>query len=281
MLKYYFLSFTIILFTLAACNLEQEVDLNLPAYESQIVVESYLEVGEPFTLLLTKSAAYFDALPTLDESLVETLFEQDATVSINLNGKTYELGNELGVNPFTGKFYNYVNPEAVPENYDDVFTLNITTKDGETITGTTQLLPAVTADSLIVEFNENIDTLARFLAYYSDDETQDNWYRRMLHFGTLDTLEQDFALNDQFVDNGALVFGTGYDYVEGDTLLSTFIHIEEAYHDFLESIQGAIDSNGNPFGQPSSILSNVTGTADPIGIFTGLAIDRRQVIIQK
>lgn len=281
MLKYYTIAFVAIIFTLAACNLEKEIDLQLPDYETQIAVESYLEIGEPFTLLLTKSSAYFDAFPTLDESLVETLLEQDATVSITLNGKTYELENELGVNPFTGKIYNYVNGEAVPENYDDIFTLNITTKDGQTITGTTQILPTVSADSLVVEFSETADTLARLLAYYTDDEAQENWYRRMLHIGTLDTLDQDFALNDQFVDEGVLLFGTSYDYKVGDTLISTLIHIEEAYHDFLESITGAVDANGNPFGQPSTVISNVTGSANPIGIFTGLAIDRRLLIIQE
>ncbi|MFK7935477.1 MAG: DUF4249 family protein [Saprospiraceae bacterium] len=281
MLKQYILYSIAIIFSLAACNLEQEIDLQLPEYNAQVAVECYLEPGEPFTVLLTRSAGYFDAFPTLDESLVENLLEQDAEVSITLDTTTYVLENEIGFNVFTGKIYNYSNGIIVPENYDDDFVLNITTKDGETITSTTQLLTPVVTDSIVVEFDENIDTLARLLSYFSDDPTQENWYRRMVHKGTLDSLEFEFALNDQFVDDGNLVFGTGFDYVEGDTIFSTLFHITEEYHDFLESIGGALDANGNPFGQPSSILSNVTGTADPIGIFTGLARETELVIIQK
>lgn len=281
MLKQYILYSILVIGSLAACNLEQEIDLQLPDYETQVAVECYLEPGQPFTLLLTRSAAYFDAFPTLDESLVETLLEEGAEVSVTLDSTTYILENEIGIDIFTGKLYNYSNGVAVPENYDDEFVLNITTKDGNTISGSTRLLQPVPTDSIVVEFSETVDTLARILSYFTDDAAQANWYRRMLHKGTLDSLELDFALNDQFVDDGNLVFGTGYDYVEGDTLFSTLIHITEDYHDFLESLSGAVDANGNPFGQPSSILSNVTGTANPIGIFTGLAVEREQLIIRK
>ena len=45
-----------------ACNLEKEVEIVLPAYERQYVVECYLEPGKPFNLLLTKSSSYFDSI---------------------------------------------------------------------------------------------------------------------------------------------------------------------------------------------------------------------------
>lgn len=272
---------TISLSTWSACNLEKEVDLILPEYDGQKVIECYLEAGQPFTLLLTKSAAYFDAFPDLDDDFIDGLLEQDATISITHNGKTYELQNQLGLNPFTGKIFNYINETPVPEDFTNNFDLSITTKSGEIITGTTQLKPVVLLDSLVVEFSETQDSLARLLTYFTDDESQDNWYRRMLHFGTLDTLEQDFVLDDQFVDNGNIVFGTGYDFAEGDTVISSLFHIEQAYFDYVISVSTAADANGNPFGQPSTIISNVKGEGDPIGIFTGFSYDRQEVIIRK
>lgn len=279
MIRTYFIFTILIICSLAACNLEKEIDLQLPEYQSQVAVECYLEVGEPFTLLLTKSSAYFDPFPTLDESLLETLLEQDATVSVTVDGKTYELENEIGFNPFTGKIYNYGSDELVPADMENDFVLNITTQSGSTISGTTRLLSVIPSDSIVVEFSETVDTLARLLAYYTDDETQENWYRRIWHEGTLDTVLLDFALTDQFVDNGTLVFGTGYDFTVGDTVFSTLVHISEPYYEFLTSIAGAVDANGNPFGQPSSILSNVTGSDNPIGIFTGLATTRESIIV--
>lgn len=267
--------------TWSACNLEKEIDLELPEYNGQKVIECYLEVGQPFTLLLTKSSAYFDAFPSLDDELIDGLLEQDATVNITHNGKTYELENQLGLNPFTGKIFNYINETPIPEDFTNSFELSITTQSGEVITGTTQLKPIVPLDSLVVEFSETQDTLARLLTYFTDDESEDNWYRRMLHFGTIDTLEQDFALDDQFVDNGTIVFGTGYDFTEGDTIISSLFHIEQAYFDYLISVATAVSSNGNPFGQPSTIISNVKGDGDPIGIFTGFSYDRQEVIISK
>ena len=52
----------IILFSalLMGCNLEQEIELDLPEYDSRPVVECYLEAGKPFSLLLSQSSPYFD-----------------------------------------------------------------------------------------------------------------------------------------------------------------------------------------------------------------------------
>jgi hypothetical protein len=103
----------------------------------------------------------------------------------------------------------------------------------------------------------------------------------MLHFGDLDSLEQDFVTDDRIVDDSLIVFGTGYDYAVGDTVINTLYHITEEYSTFLESLNAAVSANGNPFGQPSPIISNLEGSANAIGIFTGLTYDRRVDIVEK
>ena len=77
------------------------------------------------------------------------------------------------------------------------------------------------------------------------------------------------------------MFGSGYQFSEGDTVINTLFHIEKAYADFLESVDAAIGANGNPFGQPSTIISNLEGDAGAIGIFTGLSYDRVVTIISR
>ncbi len=263
-----------------ACNLEKEIDLNLPAYESQPVVECYLEPGKPFDLLLTNSAAYFDVFPTENLQFLENILESEAIVTITHKDNQYTLNNQLSFNPLTNKVFNYHSEQLVPEDFENDFELNITTKDGKNIRATTRILPEIPIDSVVVEFAET-DTLARLITYFTDDPSTADHYRRMLHFSSLDSIpRQDFFTDDSFVDNDVVAFGSLYDFAEGDTVFNTLHHIDKAYFDYLNSTSNAVQSNGNPFGQPGVILSNLEG--DPaIGIFTGLSYDRIRTIVKK
>ena len=269
------------LFSTVACNLEQEIDLELPVYESQYVVEAYLEPGQPFRILLTESAPYFEEFPTLDEQFLENILVNDAEVSISHKGETYVLENGLFFDFFTGKLYNYGNPTLVPADFEEDFNLEITTRDDEMITGTTKVFPPVPIDSVVVEFQEN-DTLARVLTYFSDDLSEANFYRYMLHRSSLDsTAYQDFIINDEVVDSETIVFGTAYDFAEGDTIINSLLHIDLDYYSWVESVAFAVGSNGNPFGQPGKLQSNIEGDANAIGVFTGFSPERITTIIEK
>ncbi|MCB0376294.1 MAG: hypothetical protein KDD04_10275, partial [Sinomicrobium sp.] len=85
--------------------------------------------------------------------------------------------------------------------------------------------------------------------------------------------------DDRFVED-RVVFGTGYEFDFGNTVINTLFHIDRSYFEFLESVNNAVQSNGNPFGQPNPINSNLGGTARSIGIFTGLAYTREQTFIE-
>ncbi len=282
MKKYLFLAIVATLFFTACGNLEKEISLDLPVYESQLVVECYLEPGQPFTLALTKSAAYFDPFPTDELEFLESINVDSAEVVIRHNGEEYVLANQLYFNPLTNKIANYYNSKIVPSDFDNDFELTIKTKDGKTITATTRILPVVPIDSVVVEFDEERDTLARALTYLTDNKNTEDYYRRMSHLNSLDSVpEQDFTTFDDFVDDGKIVFGSGYEYTVGDTVYNTIFHIERAYFEFWESTFNALNANGNPFGQPSGIISNVKGDGNPIGIFTGLSYDRKMTIITK
>lgn len=271
-MKYWPLFFLAVL-TLGACNLEQEIELDLPEYEPQLVVEAYVEPGQPFRALLTLSASYFDPFPSDPEQYFSDLLVDGAEVTITHKGQEYELVNGVFFDFLTGKLYNYQSVETAPADYGgDVFELDIVTVDGKTVEGTTRLLPVVPIDSVVVEFQ---DTLAWALTYFQDDVATENFYRRMIHQNSLDSLAlQDFFVSDRLAENGQVLFGTGYQFAEGDTIINTLFHIDRDYYNFLESIANAIASNGNPFGQPGVIVSNLSGTANAIGIFTALSYDR-------
>lgn len=266
---------------LGACNLTKDVEIDLPEYDRQPVVECYLEPGKPFRLLLTQSYSFFDPLG-LDSSFLNKTLLQGATVSISYDGKTVNLPNNLSFESEPLKLFNYTASEKVPADPGKEYTLNITLADGNTITGKTTMLAVVPIDSIPVQFSPDRDTLARTLMYITDDLNTVDFYRRMLHYGNLDSLaQQDFLSSDRFSTTKTIAFGMGYDVTVGDTVINTIFHITPEYYDYLESVQIAIVSSVNPFSQPSPIKSNVTGTSDPIGIFTCLVYDRRVTIIEQ
>lgn len=277
----YIFWFLATLTVLAACNLEKEVDIELPAYDRQPVVECYLEPGKPFRLLLTSSYGFFDPFG-LDSNFLQKTLLQGATVTISYDNEVVTLANvpALETNPF--KIFNYTSPATVPATTGTEFTLNITLPDGKTISGKSTMLPFVPIDSIRVEWNPEQDTLARMLTYITDDQLQVNFYRRLLNYGSLDSVpDQDFLVSDRISTTELIAFGTGYELAVGDTVFNSIYHISKDYYDYIESVQLAVFGNLNPFAQPSPIKSNVSGTGNPLGIFTCLVYDRDTTIITR
>lgn len=266
---------------LGSCNLEQEITIDLPGYQSNIVVECYLEPGRPFGLLLSRSAAYFDPFPPIDNEFLQKVLVNNARVVIRHGNSTFELKNELSIDPDQQKVFNYTNSNLVPEDYDEGFSLEIILEEGDTLWAETRLLPPVPIDSIVVEFSETTDTLARVLTYFTDDPQVENYYRRLLNNSSLDSVPaQDFVIDDRFVEK-TVVFGTGFDYSTGDTIINTIFHLDRTYFRFLQSLGDAVNANGNPFAQPSPIISNIEGTTEALGIFTGVSYDRQTTVIEK
>jgi hypothetical protein len=274
------LFFAVVSISIVSCDLTKEVDIELPDYEGRLFVECYLEPGEPMNLVLTRTSPYFESFPSNSLDFLNGILEDEAVVSISHKGEVYELENTLGFNPGTQKIFNYKNSTLVPEDYENDFELSITTAEGNTVTATTRIINPTPIDSVVTEFASN-DTLARILVYLTNDETVDNYYRRTMHEGSLDSIPaMSFPVDDRAAED-VIVFGTFFAYAEGDTIINTIYSIDEDYFDFLQSINFAIQSNGNPFAQPSPIVSNVEGTANAIGIFTGLTYDRYFTIIEQ
>jgi hypothetical protein len=265
---------------MTACNLEQEVDLKLPEYTPQIVVECYLQPGQPYALSLLKSVSYFDP--------VQVSFVKGAEVKIIHNGRTERLqqvgfplvlagpGFEVQRPIFGDSLFFYFSAQLVPEEYNTDFRLEITGPNGEQLTAVTQILPPVRIDTLEYKFND--DSLAFLLTKFQDNPNTQDWYRRVLQKGSLDNdAEQDFTINDEIANGQQITFGTAFDYERGDTLIATLFHITKDYYYFRETIEAAFTANLSPFGQPARIASNIQGG---MGIFTGLTFDRKEVIIR-
>lgn len=258
------------------CDLEKDVELELPVYENQLVVECYLEIGKPFNAVISESVSFF---ASNDLPLV-----QGATVTITHRGNVYELKEGIYADTSTAmpRFFNYGSDDICPAHYNEDFTIAINDNQGRIATATAQILEPIPIDTLEVVWKPDSPTKVGlvFTRFFDPPETK-NFYRRTFQKGAILGMgdnEQDFTTTDNFADdNNQIVFGTDFNFYKNDTVISTIYNIDRAYYDFQESVQNAVSSNGNPFGQPGIIKSNIEGG---IGIFTGLSFDRKVMIIE-
>lgn len=256
-----------LLLLLASCDMEQEVEVKLPPHESQLVVECYLESGKPLRAVVLESVSYFDE--------PELPLVPDAEVYITQAGKTHKLSFSPFQDQNTGKYFTHRNSTRIHFTPGEVVTIEVKDKQGRRVTGSTTILQRVPIETVEWKFNEK--EKAYLLTSFQDDPDAENYYRYMTHRDSLgQNSHRDFISSDRLTNGKKVLFGSAYDYEKGDTLLVTLYHIEKQYHDFLGSMSDAKNANGNPFAQPSRIMSSVQGG---IGIFTNLVYDRRKVVI--
>lgn len=244
----------------ASCNLQNQIDLDLPEFEPQIVVECYLEPGKPYRANVSKSTSYFAPTADLLNSIIT-----DATVIITHLGVSDTL--IPGVYPDGSNLYVYGSDKIVPADYDNEFFLEVIDSAGNRVTSRTKIMRPIQLDSIQVE-PLIADSSVTILSFFQDDPTEVNYYRNM-QFRTraiTDSLKIDFIIDDLIINENQVVIGGPPFFVEGDTLVAQLMEIDEAYYNFIESRESLEASNGNPFGQPGIIVSNIEGG---IGIFTG------------
>ena len=127
-------------------------------------------------------------------------------------------------------------------------------------------------------FNDNGEAVV--LTRFQEDGSTPDWYRFKLIKLRNGTRDEVYTLElDDDVFNGDLVtFNTLFEWLPGDTAIATLYHIEQNWYDFIESSEDAASANGNPFGQPSAIKSNIIGGT---GIFTGFSTTTDTLIISQ
>lgn len=255
---------------LLGCNMEKEIDVVLPPHEPQLVVECYLEQGYPFEATVLETSSYFDA-PTPP-------VVPGAEVYITFRNQRVKLVYSPGYNGRTNRYYTHL---AVQHKMDgkpgEIYGLEVTDGKGRKVTGFTTILPKVPIQKIEWRFNEKDKAL--LLTSFQDDAATPNFYRYLTHRDSLEKESpRDLLSNDDLTNGKLTTYGSSYRYEDGDTLIVSLFHIEKQYYDFLQSVDNAQNSNGNPFAQPANIKSSVQGG---FGIFTNLAFDRDTVIIKK
>ncbi|HEX8548973.1 MAG TPA: DUF4249 domain-containing protein [Cytophagaceae bacterium] len=261
------------LFLLISCDRGKEIEIPLPDYENQLVVECYLEPGTPMRMLLTESVSFF-ASPQVP-------LVKDALVTITHNGIVDTL-SYLGLlrDADTTKIYNYAKiSKNVEFDYTSEYSLYIKTPDGREVTGKCIIPKPVLIDSVDISYEPD-DTLGSALVTFTDPPG-DDYYRFILYRDTLISV-QDVLFDENLTRSTPFVIKAGekfyirtrrnFNIKENDTHILALIHMDKAYFDYVRSIKDSRELNGNPFAQASKVKSNVTGG---LGIFAGVSYDAK------
>lgn len=251
-----------------ACQMQQEVEVDLPPHQQELVVECYLEPGEPYRALVTHTTSFYEetkvAAVDTAEVLITSADESRTLLSINSIDTSYN------------KVFNYWHPHEVSYEEGKEYQISIAVKGEVKATGKTRFLPKASIKK--VEQKVESDSMSALFVHIEDNPEEKNYYRLMMR-GTDPKAgyTYDGVWTDEDAANGTLVAYTPYIFVRGwSNVVVNLYHIDKRYYDFLKSIRQARDANYNPFMQPASIQSTVDGAT---GVFAAISLTSDTIAI--
>lgn len=270
-------SWLILVFIFSSC--EKDITVDLPVPESKLVVEGYITPGSPAYVFISRSVAFF--APVDSASLAGAAIKNavvvvsDGSISDTLIAPAPDIG------------YFYISPNLTGE-IGKTYTLTVSTETGETVSAITTIPAPVALDSIWFQAQTETDSLGWTWARLSDPAFPGNnyrWFAKRLGkdndfippFGSV--IEDKFfnGLSFDFAyDRGAKPNSTADDdnneeagfFKRGDTIVVKFAAITDESFDFWRSAETQSGSNGNPFGSPAPLKSNIEGG---IGIWEGFS----------
>lgn len=276
----------IILYLLPAffSSCQKEIEVELPALKSKIVVDGRIEQGVPPYIILTHNKAYFG-----NPDLNKIEFVHNAIINVTNGTSTVMLTEYCSeslpdsllpfIAGFTGidtlllKNFNYCvystfNPVIYGQT-GKTYSLTIVA-EGKTYTASTSILSPVPLDSLWWRVDKD-DTLGSIWSHLTEPPEEGNAYRWLAKkIGRDYTFLPPFnsAFNDKFINGQSFDFAYGY-YNKGDTIAVKFCALDNAVYDFFRSLEIVINNEGNPFASPSSVRSNIYPQEEALGIWAG------------
>lgn len=259
------------MFLIAFVSCDKVIEVELPTYEPELVLEMYLEDGQPLRCLLIESLPYTDTAINKPVNNALVIFSDGAgndTLSYKINQDR-----------ITGRYFNYFHPRRITADSNKTYSLTVIGKT-KRISSKTKFTQRITnIDSLIVKESVNeADSFSVGLTI-SDPADKSNYYRFLIgktinFFGSDPT---DFRVSDVSFNGKPYSFFSEADFARNDTVTIRIYSLHKEHYEYLESMGNARRSNFNPFSQPSRIKSNVDGG---LGIFTSITYNERKVIIR-
>ncbi|MCK9612046.1 MAG: DUF4249 domain-containing protein [Bacteroidales bacterium] len=288
-IKYIFFSMSLLLL-LTSC--EKEITLDLPVVEPKIVIEGYIENGMAPSVIITKSAPYFDPI---DINTLLNSYVSNAIVTVSDGNKTEQLSLDT---VSTYPFYMYVRKSVyrtkhiigeVGKRYD----LRVEV-DGNVYTSSTTISPLVAFDSLWYILGPENDTIGDLFALGTDKGNEYNYYRVFTKI-----IGKDFTFvpifgsvwDDKFFNGETFtvqlyhgfasnIMNPDEDwtmgYKKGDTVIVKLSTMDYDSYKFWSAAESEILYGANPFTNTTSVPTNIQGGA--IGCWTGMGSSYATII---
>lgn len=274
---YHKITFAIILFSglLFFSSCEKEIQVDLPEYQSKLVIEGTIELGLPGMVTITRSTDYF---ARYDSATLARLFVNNAQVFLTDN-----FGNQdtlvFGIDPTQPIPFVYKGSNILGQT-GGVYTLRVLL-DNKEYMATTTILPTVPVDTMyfVVQSQETGAGIIRLK--FTDPAGVPNYYRvfsKVLGVDkTFNPVRGGATFDDKLIDgissNGDLYRGRGSNLIQdtsqgeerlksmyyqpGDTVVVKWCSIDYTSYRFWYSAEMEINSGGNPFMTPAPIISNI------------------------
>lgn len=260
-----------LLLSCLACQMQQEVEVTLPPHQQALVVECYLEPGEPYRALVTHTTSFYE------ETTVAAVDTAEVYIS-TASEEAKKLYAAQSIDTGYNKVFNYWHPEEVLYEEGKEYQLSVSVNGEVKATGRTRFLPKPSIKKVEIKFQS--DSMAAVYVHIEDNTPEEENYYRILLRGT-DTkagATYDGTWTDEEASNGTIVAYTPADFKRGwhNVVLNVY-HIDEKYYNFLQSMQQARDANYNPFMQPATIKSTLDGAT---GVFTAVSLASDTIAIE-
>ncbi|MFY8034240.1 MAG: DUF4249 domain-containing protein [Flexibacteraceae bacterium] len=250
------------------CNFQSNVEVELPPYTNKLAVEGYVEPGKPIRVLVTETKSFFDpiGIPEI----------KDATVIISENGKPDTL--KYGYTTANDKIWNFYTDKIADTTSGNTYTIKVLDAQGRLITATDIMQKKPQIISYNYDINEaNFVSMKIVLA-----PTREPSYYRVLYHN--DSIIGDPVQSYLFEDfnrinpkTGNIEITTPYRWRKGEVCIVRIFRLSKAYYNFLNSVEQAKSINGNPFVQPTQVISNIN---NGFGIFATIRYEQLKFSFQ-
>ncbi|HYF30155.1 MAG TPA: DUF4249 domain-containing protein [Chitinophagaceae bacterium] len=290
-----FLVFCCLLLLATAC--EKGISFKPRNADTAIVVEAYIENGQPPTVILSRSLDYFSKI---SPDILAASFIRNAEVFVSNGTLTHKL-KEYALpagNGYTVYYYSIDStslPTAFVGEFNKAYSLRIVI-DGKDYTANTTI-PALAkqVDSLwwkpapsnpdttkVVVMSRATDPpgFGNYIRYYT--KVNDSVFlpppASVFDDQIIDGTTYEVEVENGVDRNEEIDFEEYSFFRRGDTVTLKFANIDKATYDFWRTMEFSYASIGNPFSSPTKVLGNVKGA---LGYFGGYAVQYKTIIIPK
>jgi hypothetical protein len=261
-----------------------ETDFEFDNYQSEIVVDGWIEPAKYAQVFLTLSVPYFSEV---DSVSLRNYALTKAKVTLISDTETEILTLKPNQNYFPPYYYTSTQIKGeVGKSYQ----LRVE-YGGKTATATTSIPEPVQLDSTWFALEPGKDSLGFIYLKFTDNPTRNDYYRTLTQIKNTDAKYIANYLpnfNDQYF-NGQLVEVALYKgnktstdktdeiyYTLGDTIFLKFCTVDKQAYDFWYSFQKESLSAGNPFASTNArVASNIT---NGLGVWCGYGASYYQII---